>query len=47
MGREGLLAFIRNTICPEANSNVKSEMRIESGRFRGVKFEAIRVAERG
>jgi hypothetical protein len=28
MGREGLLALIRSTICPEANSNVKCEMRI-------------------
>jgi hypothetical protein len=25
-----LLAFIRRTICPEANSNVKREMRILS-----------------
>jgi len=25
---KGLLAFIRSTICPEANSNVKCEMRI-------------------
>ena len=25
---EGLLAFIRKTICPEANFNVKREMRI-------------------
>ena len=32
MGREGLLAFIRNTICSEANSNVKCEMTIFRGR---------------
>jgi hypothetical protein len=25
---KGLLAFIRSTICPEANSNVKCEMSI-------------------
>jgi hypothetical protein len=25
---KGLLAFIRSTICPEANSKVKCEMRI-------------------
>ena len=28
MRREGLPAFIRSTICPEANSNVKCEMKM-------------------
>ena len=31
MGREGLLAFIRSTICPEANFNVKRETGIFGG----------------
>jgi hypothetical protein len=30
MAERGLLAFIPITICPEANSNVKREMRISS-----------------
>jgi hypothetical protein len=32
MDRKGLLPFIRSTICPESNSNVKREMGILGGR---------------